>query len=204
MRVGVVLCVIATAALGAAAALPLQDAKARDDKAPAGMDPAAMARALQAGTPGPEHKDLARMVGKWDCDMTWTMDPSMPPVPVKGTSTFTMLMGDRFLQEEHESSGPMGKYMGRGTIGFNNMTKQYEGTWIDMMGTGTYFMAGAADASGDVIMKGDVMDPMTNAMTHMRHVMHRASDNEYDLKAYCTSGDKPEYCAMTCKYTRAK
>jgi hypothetical protein len=186
------------------AATPVQDAKAKEDRGAVAMDPAAMARMMQAGTPGPEHKELARMVGKWDCDMSYTMDPSAPPMPIKGTSTFTMLMGDRYLQEEHESSGPMGPFKGRGTVGYNNMTKQFEGTWIDSMGTATMFMTGTQDASGDVTMKGEYMDPMTNAMTSMRHVMHKVSDDAFEFKMYCSSAGKPEFCAMTSKYTRAK
>ena len=201
MKLGLVVC-LAGVALGAVAALPLQDPpKAKDEPNPMG-DPAAMARAMQAMQPGTEHKELAGMVGKWKTDVAYTMTAGAPPMEWSGTSTFTMLMDGRYLQEDHESSGPMGPYKGRSTTGFNNMTKQYESTWIDSMGTGIVYLSGAADASGDVKLKGEFMEPMTNAMMGMRNVMHKVGADEYEARMYFTPAGKPEFQAMTMKYTR--
>lgn len=86
-------------------------------------------------TPSSQHKILNALVGNWNHTVEFWMDPNSVPEKSKGTSSIRWTMGGRFL--EHSVSGKsMGHpFSGKGVIGYDNATKQYQSIWYDNMST---------------------------------------------------------------------
>jgi hypothetical protein len=113
-------------------------------EAPAGMDPAAMEAAwAKAATPGENHQFLARFEGDWTFASKMWMDPSAPPMESQGAAEKTMIMGGRYLQEESSGEAMGQPFHGRAVTGFDNVSGEFAGTWIDNMGTGFLIIRGS-------------------------------------------------------------
>ena len=52
-----------------------------------------MAKWKEYSTPGDEHKVLNSMIGNWDYNVEFYMDPAAPPEKSKGKSTMRWIMG---------------------------------------------------------------------------------------------------------------
>src|SRR5262245_7974726 len=90
--------------IGATATLAVADKKSTTAKpAETKKDPQAEMMAMMAklATPGPEHAKLKAMVGTWDATSKMWMKPGAPPTEAKGTATYKMALGDRYLEETY-------------------------------------------------------------------------------------------------------
>ncbi len=211
MRIGVVVCVaLASAALGAVAAWPMQDAGARGREnaaaAPA-QDAAAQAAAMdkwmKSMTPGPQHTALAAMVGAWNVDVTFVGAPGAPPDRSTGASDFTMLMDGRYLSNHFTGKANGQEFTGLGVTGYNNTTGKYEDVWMDSMGTGMAWSTGTFDAESDAIMyKGEYVDPITEVAVRTRGIMRKVNADEYVFQMYSTPAGGKEYESLTLRYAR--
>jgi Protein of unknown function (DUF1579) len=195
--------VVALSALltGVAAADPNE----KKGKGAAKDDPQAMMAAYeQAGQPGEQHKQLLKMVGKWNLALKSWMDPKAPPMETTGTAETKALLGDRFVQTTVTST-MMGKpFAGVGISGYDKAKKKFVGTWMDSMSTGIMQAEGTADASGKVMttqMTGT--DPLTGKPTRMRIVGRWESDDKMVEEFHEKKGGK-EVKMMEITYTRAK
>ena len=168
-------------------------------------DPQAMMAAYeQAGQPAEQHKQLLKLVGKWNLAFKSWMDPKAPPMESTGTAEGKALLGDRFVQTTVNST-MMGKpFTGIGISGYDKAKKKFVGTWMDSMGTGIYQMEGTADAAGKVItshMTGT--DAVTGKPSRMRIVGRWESDDKLVEEFHEKKGGK-EVKMMEITYTRAK
>lgn len=113
-----------------------------------GMDPAHMQACMEAGTPGKNHAWLQTMVGNWKGTTQMWMSPEMTePTKSVCTESVTGLMDGKFIQCDMSSDMMGMPFKGRGTTGYDNVSKKFVGTWIDNMGTG--IMTGTGDQSAD-------------------------------------------------------
>src|SRR5258705_7675062 len=117
MKFGIAVCgaFVAGAALALVAAAPWQDAKAKDKPAggdASGMSAEQMAMWTKIGTPGPEHAEMAKLVGKWNVSSEWIMAPGATPQTSTGTSEFKTMFDGRYLVQDHSSTGAMGPFKG--------------------------------------------------------------------------------------------
>src|SRR5262249_52822265 len=96
-----------------------------------------MKRMEDAAKPGPPHAMLAKPAGDWTTVSKWRMAPEAPWMESTGTAKRTMILDGRYLHEEVSGSmempGPDGKmqkhdFHGAGVFGYNNISKQYEGS----------------------------------------------------------------------------
>jgi hypothetical protein len=118
----------------------------------------------KAAAPGPEHAVLQKFVGSWNTVAKSSGMPGMPATETKGWATFRSVLGGRQVVEETHGSA-MGKpFSGYLLMGYDNVTREYVGTWTDTMSTGQFQARGTADASGKVItlngLAVDVMSPV--------------------------------------------
>lgn len=168
----------------------------KDGAQPEGMpDAAAMEAMMKAMAPGEMHAVLAKQAGTWDCTMKMFM-PGMPETPEKGTMTIEMIMGGRYQHFMYKGSFMGQAFEGAGTAGYNNVTKKFESTWMDNMGTGTMFSTGELDKEGKLVMHTEFADPMTGKMTKQREVTTHKSDNEALMEFYHTGADGKENKVM--------
>src|SRR5438876_10896816 len=97
---------------------------------------AMMDKYMKAAAPGPEHQQMAKMAGKWKLSVTSWMAPDAPPMKSEATSEYRTILGGRYLEEEvHGTMGDQ-PFEGRGLNGYDNVTKERFGTWVDSMTTG--------------------------------------------------------------------
>ena len=154
-------------------------------------------------TPGPEHRRLASSAGAWNTVSKFWMDPDGPPSEGKGVSYFKVLLGGRWVMQEHEGSSDNGPFSGFGLTGYDNFKKKYITTWTDSMGTGLMVSEGTADATGKIITYTGQYDcPMTGKTKTARSVYRILSDSKHILEMYDTTPEGKEYKNLEVVYTR--
>ena len=94
---------------------------------------------------------LHQFVGTWVSVGTVTPGEGVPPITMKGTMT-ARLLGNRWLTCEY--NGPMpggGKMAALQTIGFNETTGRYVGTWVDSSADYLWKYDGELSADGKTL-----------------------------------------------------
>ena len=138
----------------------------------------AMMKAWQeAMTPGPQHAEMANMVGEFKMTVKSYMEPGGEPDVTTGTASRKMIMGGRYLEETVTGTVMGQPFEGRGLTGYNNVTGKWWGTWLDNMSTGINTSHGEWDFQKGVgVFYGDYVDPMTKIITETRGVITRLDD----------------------------
>lgn len=120
-----------------------------------------MAAYEKAGMVTDHHKALEKMTGTWELTVKMWMDPAAEPTVSYATSESEMIFGGRFLAEEVTGDFMGQEFEGYGLTGFNNISGEYESTWADNMSTTLYRYTGTFNESGELILEGKNLDPMT-------------------------------------------
>jgi hypothetical protein len=188
---GLVLCAFA---LGRAGAQEGPDEKKAADE---------MAAWMELAKTGPEHAALQKTVGTWTVECKAWMAPGAEPTVSKGKAVFSSVLGGRFVRQEFEGSVMGQTFRGLGYNGYNNATKEYEGTWCDDMGTGIMFSKGVETEPGKVwTYKGSFFGP-GGAEYKSRMVLTMVSDDQQHLEMFNDDGRGETKC-MEMVYTRSK
>ncbi len=177
---------------------------------PAGMDPKMMEmmkKMEEAGTPGEMHKLLGEQVGEWDYVTTFRMDPSQPEGSGKGHAKFRSLYDGRYIEADMNGNmqTPMGEmpFNGRATMGYNNTTKKFEGTWIDAMSTQTMFGTGTYDAAKhQFTMVYEGTNCMTGKPCKMTEVTTHTDKDHFTSEFTMPDMNGKDFKGMVIKYTR--
>jgi hypothetical protein len=166
------------------------------------MDPMeAMTRAM---TPGPEHEALARMAGRWTVQTTAQMGPSAPAETSTGSAERRMILGGRVLEESFKGSMMGQPFEGSGRNGYDNVRKEFWGTWSDTGSTGVILLRGSRDpATGRMTMKGEMTNPMSGKPTPLRIESRHEGDNREVHEFYWTNPDGTTWKGMEMIYERA-
>jgi uncharacterized protein DUF1579 len=151
--------------------------------------------------PGPAHQKLAGLAGTWNFTMTSFEDPKNP-MSSTGTCTSAMVMDGRYLQDTATGSMMGMTFNGSGYTGFNNITKQYESTWIDNMGTGIMMGTGKETDPSTITMNWTYADPMTGKVTKVKTITKIVDANNHTFTWYNQGGGK-EVKTMEIAYVRS-
>lgn len=116
---------------------------------------------MKLGSPGPEHKKLQGMVGSWDAHVKMWPGPGAPMQESKGSATRKWVLGGRAVQESFDGNFMGMPFHGMGYTGYDNIKKQYWGSWMDTMSTGMMSTTGTMESDGSWTFKGSMPDPMT-------------------------------------------
>jgi hypothetical protein len=140
---------------------------------------------MKAGTPGEQHAAMKKMVGTWDVASKWWENPKAAPMESKGTATYEMVLGDRFLRQTYKGDMMGQPFEGVGTTGYNNLTKKYQSTWMDSTSTQMYTSEGTASKDGKMIsMQGEGVDAMTGKKMKSFETMTFESDTKVVFRMY--------------------
>jgi len=151
--------------------------------------------------PGPAHQKLAGLAGTWNFTMTSYEDPANP-MSSTGTATSAMVMDGRYLQDTATGNMMGMPFNGTGYTGYNNVTKQYEATWIDNMSTGIMMGTGTETDPNTITMNFSYADPMTGKMTKVKTVTKITDANNHTFTWYTLDGKK-EVKSMEIAYVRS-
>ncbi len=123
--------------------------------------------------PTAEHNRLKELVGKWNVECEYYMDPTQPPMKNTATETVEMF------------GAP---FKGRCQIGYQPETKTWVSTWCDTCTPNLYYMTGTFDAAGEVLtMTGDGIDCQSGKVTKHRTVEKTIDPNTREFDMYMTS-----------------
>lgn len=173
VRVMSLLCLFAV--LGAVAPVVAQDQKA--EGAPAGNTEAMM----KAMSPGPQHKQMARMAGNWTYTIQLWMEPGKPPTGSTGTMHSEMILDGRYVQSTWTGDLMGMPFEGHGLDAYDNLEKRYTSTWVDNMGTGIMIMTGSCDDTGKTcqMATGEMMDAMSGQRVTTRSVVTWTDEDHF-------------------------
>jgi hypothetical protein len=189
--------------LAAASASADEPKAAPAAKPPSAQEQAMMEKYMKAGTPGPEHQQMAKMAGKWKLQVTSWMTPTGQPMKNEGTAEFKSIMGGRFLQEEVH--GQMGDqtFEGMGINGFDNVKKERFSTWVDNMGTGPLISHGkCAPEAKKCTMTGRVADPITGKEITVTETMTMKDENNFTFEMWGPGPGGKTFKTLEINYSR--
>lgn len=197
--------IAATALLLAA---PVRFASADEPKASAppqmsAQEQAMMEKYTKAATPGPEHQRLSKLAGKWKVQVTSWMAPGAPPQKSDGAAEFTALLGGRYLQQEFRGSMGDQAFEGRGVEGYDNVTKEHFGTWIDNMTTGLMVMRGKCAAQAKkCTYKGTMSDAMAGKAVPVTQIITYTDDDHFGFEMHGPGPGGKAFKMLEIAYTR--
>ena len=154
-------------------------------------------------TPGKEHKQFRRMVGEWETKTTSFYPNPLEPSVTKGSATFRVILGGRFLQQRFQGEYEGKPYTGIGIQGYDNATKKYVGSWMDSMGTGIMSTTGKYDEDKhQMVETGTASTPLSEMKFRM--VTDSESNDKFSFTMFMTMPGAPEMKSMVIEYTRVK
>lgn len=192
---------LAAAALCLLAGAALADAK----KEMSAEEKAMMEKYVKAATPGPAHQKMAKMAGRWKAKVTSWMSPGAPPTVSDGSAEFRPLLGGRYLEQKFK--GDMGghPFEGMGVDGYDNVTGERWGTWVDSMSTGPMLMKGKCPPEATTCtMSGEVSDAVQGKAVAFTSTMTVKDDDSFTFELSGPAPDGKVYKMMEIQYTRAK
>ena len=149
----------------------------------------------------PEHARLTAMVGAWDVEMTFWLQPGTPGIATKGTSTIQSLLNGLFIEEKIEGTLNGAPFTTLAWTGFNTVTHQYEATRIATTNTMRIAESGAYDEQAKQFeLKADY--PLAGDTWHQRTVIQQLSADSMIAGSFLSFGKVPEWKAVEIKYTR--
>ncbi len=161
---------------------------------------------MKAAMPGPEHKNLEYMVGKWNVTGKWWDDkaPDQPPHDTAGTMTTEWFNDNRFTKYEYKGDMMGMPFTGWGYSGYDNIEKKYISIWMDSMGTGIHKNSGTYDAATKTFtFTGEMKDPMGKTI-QTRETIKVTSNDEHVMTFYHTRADGKELKMGELTFKRAK
>jgi hypothetical protein len=176
---------------------------AKPAAAPA-MDPAMMEAMMKAGIPGEAQKRLDGMVGTWDTKITMWMVPGADPMVSTGTATNQWTMGGRYLEERFKGDFAGMPFEGLGYTGYDNVKKQYWGSWIDNMSTGMMTSTGTSSDGKSWDFTATMADPMTGKDSVIKQKVTVADADHHTMEMWGAGPDGKMYKSMEIAYTRKK
>lgn len=172
-------------------------------QAPAEQD-AVMAAWMAYATPGDAHARLEPMVGTFEAFTQHWMQPGAPPVEAKGRSENRWILGGRYLQQDYKGDFMGMPFEGQGLTAYDNVLKQYVGTWIDNMGTGIATTTGTVDDKGTTFaFTATMTDPMSKGPHAFRQEIRVESPDRHVFDMYEKDpATGQEFLQMRIVYTR--
>jgi hypothetical protein len=164
---------------------------------------AMMEAMMKAMTPGEPHKLLDNMVGTFDAKVSSWMQPGAPPMVSTGTSVNSWILGGRFVEQKFAGSFMGQPFNGIGYTGYDNVKKQYWGSWVDTMSTGVMMSTGSTSDNGKTWkFTASMPDPMTGKDAPMEERVTVTDKDHHLFEMWSPGPDGKMYKMMEIAYSR--
>ncbi len=196
-------------AIGLAIGLALGHATARPAQArsntPNHSNGAAQAMVEKhASTLSAPHEALAKLVGHFDRVIKFVGQTGAAAKPSSGTSTFSPVLGGRFILENSKDVVFGRPVEGLRIYGYNDATKQYEMARMYTMSTGITMMNGTSSDGGKTIeYAGETYSAGMGDMPLYAR-LHWDSENQFTVTMSTTGKDGKQVPFQETIYTREK
>ena len=160
---------------------------------------------MRAATPGDAHKKLGSMVGMWDA--TVKMFPTQHGAPVsqsQGISENKWVLGGRWVQETFNGNFMGMAFSGIGYTGYDNIKKQYVGTWMDNMSTSTMVSTGSMTGDKTYEFTSSMDDPMSGKTMPVKEKVTVVDDDHHVMEMWGPAPDGKMMKMMEISYSRKK
>jgi len=155
--------------------------------------------------PGDAHKLLDGMIGTWDAKVTAWMDPSQPPMAGTGTSENSWVLGNREVMEKFTGTFMGMPFSGLGFTGYDNLKKQYWGSWLDTMSTAPMTSTGGtSDGGKSWKFMANMPDPMSGKDLPVDQRLTVTDKDHHSMEMWMPGPDGKPFKMMEIQYTRKK
>jgi hypothetical protein len=147
--------------------------------------------------PGAEHKRLDALLGDWEGDVQFWMDPGTDPMKSHGTLHREWTLDGHFVVERVDApamdpTGPA--FKGLGYIGYNTIDKRYENVWLENHATWITMGSGTWDAAKKaLVFTSDELDPRNGQRRKTRTIVDLSNPNRQTYEGYTTTSDGKEF-----------
>lgn len=171
-----------------------------------------MAKMMELGKPGENHKLLADLAGNWTYKVKFWMVPGGPVHESGGTATRKPIMDGRFfvvdVSGKMQMPGPDGKmkesdFKGHSLEGYDNVKGKFVSGWIDNMGTGLLMSEGTYDPATKTFTYIADTEMMPGMKMKVRETVKVVDKDHHVFEWYEDHGGKEEK-TMEINYTRQK
>lgn len=173
-------------------------------KSDADMQKAMMEAWMKASTPGDAHKKLDNMVGTWDVTVKSWMAPGQPPMESTGTAMNQWVLGGRWMEEKFTGSFMGMPFQGIGYTGYDNIKKQYVGTWMDNMSTAVMVSSGKGGSGNTYEFTSTMDDMMTGKPQMITEKVTFTDADHHTMEMWGPGPDGKVYKSMEITYSRKK
>lgn len=151
--------------------------------------------------PSPAREHLQRVVGAWDVECHYEMEPGSDPFVTNATETVE-LVGELWSVSRFEVELMGTALVGRATTGFDLVRGCWVSTWVDSMSPYLFHFTGGVEADGALTMTGEGPDPASGAMTTFRTVERHHDTDHRTFEMYASLPDGGERRMFRYVYTR--
>jgi hypothetical protein len=162
---------------------------------------------MKAGAPGDAHKRLSTMVGTWNATVKMfnPMQPGAPAQESTGIAESKWVLGGRWVQESFNGNFMGMPFSGIGYTGYDNIKKQYVGTWMDNMSTSVMMSSGGTTVDNKTYEFNSTMDdPMSGKSMPVKEKMTVIDDDHHVMEMWAPAPDGKMVKMMEITYTRKK
>lgn len=123
--------------------------------------------------------------------MTFWSDANAKPEKETSVAEIKMVLGGRFQEAIYKGTMMGQPFEGKGTVGYNNASKEYISTFIDNMGTGMMVGRGKYNESTKSIeFDGEMADPVTAKNIKYREVYTIVDAKTRKMEMYDTKTEQ--------------
>ncbi len=153
--------------------------------------------------PGPVHKQMEPLAGKWDVDITYVMNGKENHGKVSCEANW--ILDGRFLRQEYHSNVMGMPYNVVQHLGYDNQKKKTIELMMDNMSTGILLNEGTISDDGKTITNhGEMKDPMSGKSVKLRTVYTITDPDHFKLEWFMTGDDGKEAKNVSMSHTRRK
>lgn len=158
---------------------------------------------MEAMQPNENHKLLEPLVGTFKAKVTMWMEPGGDPTVSEGIMVNKWSLGGRYVEHEYEGDSFGGKFEGKGFMGFDNTSQQFQGFWIDTASTMMQTSQGDFDAKSNTFtMRGEMICPSSKQHHTKRDTVKITDNDHHSMEMFFTGPDGVEHQAMLIEYER--
>ncbi len=122
-----------------------------------------------------------------------------------GTATQQWILGGRYLEQRFKGDFAGMPFEGIGYTGYDNVKKQYWGTWIDSMSTGVMTSAGSGPSDGKTWeFTATMSDPTTGKDSVGKEKLTIVDADHHTMEMWSPGPDGKMFKTMEISYSRKK
>ena len=157
-------------------------------------------------TPGPQHQELAELVGRWTTRSRVWQSPDSKPIEFSGSAEYRPIFGFRFLELESAARIDGNESRGLGIFGYDAFKEKYSFYYIHDSETQALYGFGERDTASAAITFTLAMDmPVSGERGKpIRAVLRRLSPNRHVFEMFEKYLDDREWKVLEITYDRAR